>query len=198
MTGSLTGLRARKRQDTMRRIQEVALDLFDRHGFHAVAIEQVAAQSDVSAMTVYRYFSTKENLVLHDDLHPELVGVLDDLLGTEPDLHTAIDTLLQSVPDLEVSLLEQHARQRIRWVTEVPSISGLAHIQAREVATRLVDILVSRHQVDDLQARVAVHAVLGALEAACDHWYRAPTGGSLKEVCLAAVAALRQIPGEPS
>ena len=52
------GLRERKKAATMHRIQAAALDLFERHGFDAVSIEQVADAAEVSPSTVYRYLSS--------------------------------------------------------------------------------------------------------------------------------------------
>src|SRR5664279_5481895 len=61
------GLRARWRINAMRTIQESALDLFDARGFDAVTIEEIAAAAEVSPSSVYRYFGTKEGLLVADE-----------------------------------------------------------------------------------------------------------------------------------
>ncbi len=185
-------LRARKRRETMRRIQDVALRMFERNGFAAVTIERIAEEAEVSAMTVYRYFSTKENLVLHDDLSSGLVDAVGRVLDRRQDLRGAVERVLQDLPDHDTTDLEATARQRIRLVNEVPSVAGQAHIRAREAATRLAEQLVATG-TDPLRARVAALAVLSALEAACDHWYQIGDA-SLKATTLAAVAILHQTP----
>ncbi len=48
----------------MDQVRAVAFDLMSTHGFDAVTVEQIAARSSVSPSTVYRYFGTKEALVL--------------------------------------------------------------------------------------------------------------------------------------
>ena len=60
-------LRDRNRRAAMDQVRRVAFDLMSVHGFSAVTVEQIAAQSSVSPSTVYRYFGTKEALVLSAD-----------------------------------------------------------------------------------------------------------------------------------
>jgi AcrR family transcriptional regulator len=56
------GLRERKRRRTRQTIARVALELFDRHGFHETTIPQIAEAADVSPRTVSAYFPHKEDL----------------------------------------------------------------------------------------------------------------------------------------
>ncbi|MFJ9697510.1 TetR/AcrR family transcriptional regulator [Kitasatospora sp. NPDC101183] len=57
-------LRERKKLQTGIRIFRTAVALFTEHGFDHVSVAQIAAASDVSKMTVFNYFSTKEDLVM--------------------------------------------------------------------------------------------------------------------------------------
>ena len=59
------GLREQKKIDTRRRIQDVALTLFAGRGFDGVTVTEVAREAGVSPATVFNYFPTKEDLVLH-------------------------------------------------------------------------------------------------------------------------------------
>jgi AcrR family transcriptional regulator len=70
------GLRERKRQRTLSEIQRVALDLFGRQGYEATTIEQIAEEAEVSPSTVFRYFPTKEDLVLNDEYDPLLLAAI--------------------------------------------------------------------------------------------------------------------------
>jgi AcrR family transcriptional regulator len=45
------------------RILAVAADLFYRHGFHAVGVDAIVAQSGVAKMTLYRHFPSKDDLI---------------------------------------------------------------------------------------------------------------------------------------
>ena len=60
------GLRERKKQQTRRRIVDVAIDLFGERGFENVPVAQIARQAEVSEATVFNYFPSKEDLVYQD------------------------------------------------------------------------------------------------------------------------------------
>jgi len=57
-------LRERKKKETGVRLWQAAVRLFAERGFDAVSTAEIAAAADVSKMTLYNYFPTKEDLVL--------------------------------------------------------------------------------------------------------------------------------------
>ncbi|MFB9541958.1 TetR/AcrR family transcriptional regulator [Micromonospora sagamiensis] len=59
------GLRARKKARTHDAIADAAISLFLAHGFDQVSVNDIAATAEVSKPTLFRYFPTKEDLVLH-------------------------------------------------------------------------------------------------------------------------------------
>ncbi len=59
------GLRERKKQRTRAAISDAAIGLFLEHGFDAVSVAQVAEAAEVSKRTLFAYFPTKEDLVVH-------------------------------------------------------------------------------------------------------------------------------------
>ena len=62
------GLRERKKARTRASIREHALRLFREQGYGATRVEQIAEAAEVSPATFYRYFPTKEDVVLQDDM----------------------------------------------------------------------------------------------------------------------------------
>ncbi|MFD8689866.1 TetR/AcrR family transcriptional regulator [Streptomyces sp. NPDC059651] len=58
------GLRERKKIQTRRRLLAEAMRLFGARGFDQVSVAEIAEAADVSKMTVFNYFDSKEGLVL--------------------------------------------------------------------------------------------------------------------------------------
>lgn len=59
-----TGLRQRHKQRTAQTLWEAAIGLFLQQGFENVTMAQIAQAAEVSRMTVYNYFPTKEDIAL--------------------------------------------------------------------------------------------------------------------------------------
>ncbi|MEU4192212.1 helix-turn-helix domain-containing protein [Kribbella sp. NPDC026611] len=61
----MTGLRERKKQQTYDALSEAAIALFLKHGYDEVTVNDIAAAADVSKPTLFKYFASKEDLVMH-------------------------------------------------------------------------------------------------------------------------------------
>jgi AcrR family transcriptional regulator len=59
------GLRERKKARTRKAISETAIALFLERGYDAVSVAEIAAAAEVSKRTLFAYFPTKDDLVLH-------------------------------------------------------------------------------------------------------------------------------------
>lgn len=56
-------LRERRRTETRRLIAQVALDRFERDGFKATTVEEIAEEVGIVSRTFFRYFSSKEEVL---------------------------------------------------------------------------------------------------------------------------------------
>ena len=125
------GLRERKKAKTRALIQEHALRLFREQGYDETSIEEIAEAAEVSPSTVFRYFPTKPDLVIYDDLDermieafraqpPELNALqalrasfrsgFGGLAGEEMALQLERERLLRGVPELQSAMLGEFAR----------------------------------------------------------------------------------------
>jgi AcrR family transcriptional regulator len=96
------------------RILDAALELSAEGGFDAVQMREVAARADVALGTLYRYFPSKENLLL-SVMGVQVEGLADRLSrrppeGTDP-VERVVDVLdranraLQRQPDVTVAMI---------------------------------------------------------------------------------------------
>jgi len=92
------GLRERKKVRTRQVFQQVAMQLFDQHGYAATTVEQIAAAAEISTATFYRYYSDKEDVVLSLDASPFVEKVL-----TECPANASLDMIVQRGLSLNVS-----------------------------------------------------------------------------------------------
>ncbi|MFD7157453.1 TetR/AcrR family transcriptional regulator [Kribbella sp. NPDC059898] len=95
------GLREVKRERTRRLIADKAFELFCDHGFGRTTVEQIAAAAEVGPSTLYRYFPTKETLVLEfvDDCLADAVNwfAAQPALDLRDGLRTVIERVLEQL-----------------------------------------------------------------------------------------------------
>lgn len=81
-------------QSRKQQLLDTAYQLFNKHGYHATGIDRILAQSGVSKATLYKYFRTKEELILavlqrrHDQLIETMILAMGqaDERGESPPL----------------------------------------------------------------------------------------------------------------
>ncbi|MGP8250299.1 MAG: TetR family transcriptional regulator [Candidatus Dormibacteria bacterium] len=94
------GLRERKKARTRTSIQQHAMLLFRDQGYDATTVEQIAAAAEVSASTFFRYFPTKEDVVIRDDYDRLLLEAFRD----QPSNLNPVQAVRAAVRELGISL----------------------------------------------------------------------------------------------
>jgi AcrR family transcriptional regulator len=160
---STPGLRERKKAQTRAAIQRHALELFAQQGYAATTVDQIIRAVDVSESTFFRYFPTKESLVLTDDFDPIILASFvaqPAELGVMDALRNAFASMFESLTD------EQRAEQRDRMtlILGVPGLRAAVFDQLSSTMDLLSDAIAVRAQLDsnNFAVRIIAGAVAGA------------------------------------
>lgn len=78
-TGPQPGVRAQHKARTRAAIRAAALDLIARQGYQATTVAQIAEAAGVSHTTLFRYFESKEQVLVGEDLQDERREMLEQL-----------------------------------------------------------------------------------------------------------------------
>jgi AcrR family transcriptional regulator len=184
-------LRERKRLRAMRRVQREAVRRFTADGFAAVTIEEIAAAAEVSPMSIYRWFGTKEALVIWDEFDPPILAAVAERLTTQPTLDAVRDALvhlLDEVYDRERDL----ALERARLIFAEPAVQAAADRNLRLVRGALADLGVA-HGATEVDARVAAAVATTLLEEAMWTWQHHGGRRPLAELITETFAAHRRV-----
>jgi AcrR family transcriptional regulator len=169
------GLRERKKLAAMRRIQEVALDLFDERGFEDVSVEEIAQAADVSPSSVYRYFGTKEQIVLHDEFDVAFVDAVEAELASHP----PIEAVRRAVAQLMAEFFgrdDELARRKVGYAYDEPALRAATLQVTDGFIPSVADALAraSGRHADELDVQVIASVLVWSLVTAARHWH---TGG---------------------
>jgi AcrR family transcriptional regulator len=164
--GEQPGLRERKKARTRASIRDHALRLFREQGYAATRVEQIAEAAEVSPATFYRYFPTKEDVVLQDDLD---VLTLDALEAQPPGLNP-VAAVRGAVAEARAGFTEEE-RERFRQTTELTMAVPEIRARALDEFSRTIDVSAavlakrSGREPDDVAARALAGAVFGVIMA---------------------------------
>ncbi|MFI7063377.1 TetR/AcrR family transcriptional regulator [Kribbella sp. NPDC050124] len=163
-------LRARRRSETRHTIQRQAIRLFMDRGYDATTVNDVAEAAGVSAMTVYRHFATKEDLVLYDEFDQQAAATVTELPADEPLVVRIARTLTKTYEDAIADKEFHLARLRLMIATEALRARHLDSQYATQEA--LVAALTggSEDPATEFQARAAASACLGVAHIALLRW----------------------------
>jgi AcrR family transcriptional regulator len=158
------GLRERKKARTRASIREHALRLFREQGYAATRVEQIAEAAEVSPATFYRYFPTKEDVVLQDDMDVLTLEALEaQPAGLSPlaAVRGAVVSALAGFTDEE--------RERFKQTTELTMAVPEIRARALDEFARSIDVIAAvlarrtGRRSDDPGVRALAGAIFGVI-----------------------------------
>lgn len=170
------GLRERKKLETAKRIIRTAIALFSERGFDNVSVQEIADASDVSKMTVFNYFGTKEDLVFWP--MEEHFGDAARAVRERQPGESAVDAVrrqfleMVQTRDPAVGLhSEPFARQLRELVMGTPVLMERAFLAAQK-GTRDLAAHLAEETGDLMLATVAAAMISAARNALIEEHYR--------------------------
>ena len=160
------GLRERKKARTRASIREHALRLFREQGYGATRVEQIAEAAEVSPATFYRYFPTKEDVVLQDDLDVLTLEALE----AQPAGLSPLAAVRAAVAAARAAFTQEE-QERFRQTTELTMAVPEIRARAMDEFARTIDVTAaalarrSGRKPDDLAVRALAGAVFGVIMA---------------------------------
>lgn len=158
----VVGLRERKKAKTMASIQMNALRLFRELGYNGTTVEQIAEAAEISPSTFFRYFPTKEDVVLSDNYDPLIIAAFEeqpaDLTPLQA-VRSAIRMVMSDISQEELSAM----RERSHLIMTIPELRGAmlnGFIGTLQMFAEIVGKRVGRSP-DDLGVRTLAGAIIG-------------------------------------
>ncbi|MFC4505552.1 MULTISPECIES: TetR/AcrR family transcriptional regulator [Streptomyces] len=186
-----TGLRELKKRRMYQDVSEIAVRLFLERGFDAVSVAEVAAAAEISKPTLFRYFPSKEDLVLHQIADHEeesarvVVAAREEGVGPLPALRRHfLAGLAASDP---VTGLNDHPAVRAFYdmLYGTPSLVARLHGYLERSETALAEVLGG-----GLDARLAAGQIIAVRRIlAEENWRRIVAGEAVEDVRRDAEAA---------
>jgi len=166
------GLRERKKAKTRASIREHALRLFREQGYDATTVEQISAAAEVSPATFFRYFPTKEDVVLQDDFDVLALAALQ----AQPRDISPIGAIRAATAAARAQLSVDDGAQlaeTMRLTLSVPEIRARALdelVRTTEIFAAAIGARTGQSP-DDFAVRNLAGAVIGVIMAATMPWY---------------------------
>jgi AcrR family transcriptional regulator len=177
-----SGLRERKKARTRASLREHALRLFREQGYQATTVEQIAAAAEVSPSTFFRYFPTKEDVILQDDMDTRMIAAFEQQppgVGPIAAVRAAAREMLTSYTGTDLDVI----RETTRLTMTVPEVRARALDEFARTITVLAEAVSKRtgRAPDDLAVRTVAGAIIGVIMSITIPWENWSDGTSFED-----------------
>lgn len=189
-------LRGRQQDAVRYGLIEVGISLFLQRGFDATTIDMIAFEAGVSRRTVFRYFSTKEEIVI------AWSGVTAEALAAAVRLRPADEPPLFCLCEVLLEHVAAHAEQHPaalaigRLIEETPSLRARSAEKYVLWECALAEGLRSRSGADALSielAPIAAAVAVGVFRVGAQAWINGNGAESLVDVLASHFSALNDL-----
>ncbi|MEJ5944733.1 TetR family transcriptional regulator [Pseudokineococcus basanitobsidens] len=183
-SGVAVGRRERKKLETRARLESVALDLFEERGYDATTVEDVTESADVAVRTFFRYFPSKEALLVGPT--GEALTALEAALDARPEGETPYVSVVAALRSLRGEALraqEASVLRRLRLALVVPAArAGVLEAYQQWEGVLVRHLRRRRPDGDVLETRVVAAGVMAAFRVAVESWVEGGGGDDLDDL----------------
>jgi len=177
---AVIGLRERKKARTRIAIRSEAIRLFSEQGFASTTVEQIAEAADVSPSTFFRYFPTKEAVIITDEFDPVIFQQFREQPLDVPPIRAFRNALKNVYWQMTPAVAEQE-RLRQHLLQTVPELRS-AMLEEFGVSLRFLAGMIGERvgrSVDDPRVRALSGALIGVvMSVTMRHWSEPAEPGS--------------------
>jgi AcrR family transcriptional regulator len=191
--------RERRKEHLRRAIQEDALQLFESRGYEETTVEQIADSADISPRTFFRYFASKEAVVV---FWPEYPQHLTHFVGGRPKDEPAVKAIQLGISDglaafdaRDRELLLRCSRLAFRARTLHAALGREQAGMARVIGSALAERL--GRDAADLRVLAVASAIAAAVYVALEDWQARDGIDDLGQLINHAFASLDDEFGKP-
>jgi AcrR family transcriptional regulator len=188
-----SGLRERKKAHVRRQLVEAALEAFLDNGFDETTIDDIVAEAMVSRRTFFRYFDSKDAVVLAwlDDGCSAVVAAFEKRPVREPPLVAMRHAFVEAMAYYEDD--RPHFLSIERLIAATPPIRAAKRERLGRLSGELARVMCRRAGQDVRRAlapRVLAGASTAAVDAAIEMWMLRDGRGPLHAVIVEAFETL--------
>lgn len=185
-----TSFREQKRMQVRMKIQQEALLLFLKQGYSNTTVAQIASAANVSHMSVFRYFPTKEAIVLDDNSE----GLIAFFIDEQPNNTTITERI-------EVSVLKAintiYPQEKNRMFTRMQLIMTTPELRAKMWdkqidSAKVISKALRGSSKQAFKLYVLSAAYVAAITIAVEEWVRSEGKKDLPVIIKNAFQTLRE------
>ena len=166
---------ARRARLVREEVSEIAMRLFMSRGFDAVSVDDIAAAANMSQRTFFRYFATKDEIVLQYERR--LRRRLHDAVRLRPADEGPVTALKNAFLETSTAVPDQReqARKRGRVLNDAPMLQARVQVVLSEADAELAELLTARmssmpRRLKESRARIIVVTIFAVAAYAWNEW----------------------------
>ncbi|MGB3697868.1 MAG: TetR family transcriptional regulator [Gordonia sp. (in: high G+C Gram-positive bacteria)] len=192
--GPRPGLRERQKAQTRADIRAAALRLILDQGYEATTVAQIADAANVSHTTFFRYFQSKEQVIISDDLDAQRESIFASIPAGLTHFGLVRELIIRMFEIVEADPWASNP-DRFRIIRTEPVLYATFQLESDRIISEATDVFADYLGIspNDRALRVFVAAISGVMFHLSDvARYDPDAGPTTADDCLSALDVMEQ------